>query len=89
MAPWRTLKVALENGLDTAGGAKAWLSIQPDSTWRRYAIKPTDFNSPTASARGWNAIKDSVNTLSFFFYEGGEMWIDDIRLHGLTSSDIP
>lgn len=84
-----TVKVALENGLDTVGGAKAWINILPDSSWRRYAIKPTDFNAPTASARGWNAIKDSVNTLSFFFHEGGEMWIDDIRLHGLTGSDIP
>lgn len=83
------IKVALENSLDTASGAKAWLNILPDSTWRRYAIKPTDFNAPTAAARGWNAIKDSVTTLSFFFYEGGEMWIDDIRLHGLTTSDIP
>lgn len=83
-----TLKVALENGLDTVGGAKTWINIQPDSTWRRYAIRPTDFNAPTASARGWNAIKDSVNTLSFFFYEGGEVWIDDVRFHGMTHSDI-
>lgn len=84
-----TVRIALENSLDTASGSKAWITIHPDTAWRRLAIRPSDFNAPTASARGWEAIKDSVNTLSFFFHDGGEMWIDDIRLHGLTASDIP
>lgn len=83
------IRLALENSTDTASGSKAWLSIRPDSAWKRYAIRPVDFNPPAATARGWDAIKDSVNTLSFFFHDGGEMWIDDIRFHGLTSSDIP
>lgn len=84
-----SLRVALENSLDTTVGSKAWVTIRPDTNWRRIAIRPSDFNAPTAAARGWRAIEDSVNTLSFFFHDGGEMWIDDIRLHGLTASDIP
>lgn len=84
-----SLRVALENSLDTTIGSKAWVTIRPDTNWRRIAIRPSDFNAPTASARGWGAIEDSVNTLSFFFHDGGEMWIDDIRFHGLTATDIP
>jgi len=84
-----SLRVALENSKDTTSLSKAWLTIVPDTSWRRFAIRPTDFNAPSAGARGWNAIKDSVNTLTFFFYDGGEMWIDDIRFHGLAKSDIP
>lgn len=84
-----TVHVALENSTDTTNRAKAWIFLKPDSNWRRFAFRPDEFNPPTASARGWQAIKDSVNTLSFFFYEGGEVWIDDIRLHGLAPSEIP
>lgn len=84
-----TVRVALENSTDTTNLSKAWIVLKPDSTWRRFAFRPDDFNSPSSAARGWQAIKDSVNTLSFFYYDGGEIWIDDIRLHGLVPSDIP
>jgi len=83
------IRVALENGEDTAADAKAWAFIHPDSTWRRFAVRPSDFGPPAPAARGWDAIRDSVTTLTLFLNEGGELWIDDIRLHGLTQSDIP
>lgn len=84
-----TVRVALENSTDTTSLSKAWIVLNPDTSWRRFAFRPADFKAPSASARGWQAIKDSVNTLSFFYYEGGEVWIDDVRFHGLAPSDIP
>lgn len=81
--------VALENRTDTTDQSKAWKSLKPDSLWRRFSIRPSEFDQPAPYARGWEAVKDSVNALSLFLHGGGEMWIDDIRLHGLAPSEIP
>jgi len=83
------IRVAFENNTDTTANSKAWAFIHPDSTWREFSVRPSDFEAPTTAARGWKAIRDSVTTLTLFLNDGGELWIDDIRLHGLTESDIP
>lgn len=83
------IRVTLENSLDTTADSKAWAFIHPDSIWRQFSIRPSDFEAPASAVRGWQAIKDSVNTLSLFVNDGGDLWIDDIRFLGLTESDIP
>jgi hypothetical protein len=60
------------------------------SEWTRYSIRTSDFNKPTSSYpnQGWPLVKDSVNTFSIFVANSGDIWLDDIRFHGVTKADL-
>lgn len=77
---------------DRHGGAdqKAWTRVDPDSTWRRFAIRPADLDSATNNGGnvGWLGVRDSVTHLSFFVAQGTEIRLDDIRLHGIDRGDL-
>ena len=72
------------------GDRKAWRRVDPDSTWRRFAIRPADLDSATGNGGnvGWPGVRDSVTHLSFFFAQGSEIRLDDIRLHGIDRGDL-
>lgn len=69
---------------------KAWTRVDPDSTWRRFAIRPSDLDSATGNGGnvGWSGVRDSVTHLSFFVAQGSEIRLDDIRLHGIDRGDL-
>jgi len=69
---------------------KAWTPVHPDSTWKRFSIRPSDLDSasPNGGNVGWLGVRDSVTHLSFFFAQGREIWIDEIRLHGIDRDDL-
>lgn len=72
------------------GDRKAWTRVDPDSTWRRFAIRPSDLDSATGNGGnvGWLGVRDSVTHLSFFIAQGSEVRFDDIRLHGIDRGDL-
>lgn len=72
------------------GDRKAWTRVDADSTWRRFAIRPSDLDSATGNGGnvGWMGVRDSVTHLSFFFAQGNEIRLDDIRLHGVDRGDL-
>jgi hypothetical protein len=84
-----TLSVSLDHQSGTKV-PKAWTSRSLDSTWRRFAIRPVDFDSGTGVGGnvGWIGVRDSVANLSLFAARAGEMWIDEVRLHGIDRADL-
>lgn len=70
---------------------KAWVHVHLDSTWRSLTIKPQDFlpaDSTRPAVVGWEAARDSINTLSFLMSGGAQVWMDNIRFHGLNQDDF-
>ncbi|MCB9497403.1 MAG: hypothetical protein H6686_11010 [Fibrobacteria bacterium] len=69
---------------------KAWTPRYPDSTWRRFVVRPGDLDSASGNGGnvGWMGVRDSVTHLSFFAAQGEELWIDDVRLHGVDADDL-
>lgn len=87
-----TMYVALENGRDTTGYLKAWKSFQLGSDWKSYTVYPSQFDPTYTTAggltAGWGAVKDSVNTFTVFGQGGSDLWIDDVRFHGLSPAEV-
>lgn len=83
------LRVALEDGRDSLGFAKAWAPVQLDSLWKRVVIKPSDFDAPDQWNTGWQSVKDRINTFSVFGQQGTDFWVDDIVFHGVGPQDLP
>lgn len=83
------VSVALEHNTDTTG-AKAWADRKLTASWQRYTVRPADFVAPSSSGGnvGWLGIRDSVTTLTLFGALGKELWIDDIRIHGVDRDDM-
>ncbi|HNY31947.1 MAG TPA: hypothetical protein PKO15_13760 [Fibrobacteria bacterium] len=81
--------VAFEH-LTGNSGPKAWTSMALDTGWNRYCVRPQDLDPPdgTTSNVGWEAVRDSVTDLSFITQGGNEIYLDDIRLHGITPNDL-
>jgi len=84
------MRLSLENGFDTTWFSKAWLGLKVDTGWTRHVVKPSQFDpaSVTGKTNGWMAVRDSITLLTVFGYDGSDLWIDDIRLHGLSPADI-
>lgn len=71
-------------------GYKARMKVSIDSSWRRVRIRPADFDTtidPSGNI-GWSRIRDSVTNLTFMISGNGELWIDDIRIHGIDRDDL-
>ena len=83
------VSVALEHKSDTTA-TKAWADRKLTASWQRYTVRPGDFVAPTPASGnvGWLGIRDSVTTLTLFGALGKELWIDDIRIHGVDRDDM-
>lgn len=85
-----TLYVALEH-LTNSAGPKAWMHFTLDSTaWTRKSVRPSDFDAADGEGNnyGWNVVRDSITTLTFLVKGGSNLWLDDIRLHGVNRDDL-
>lgn len=71
-------------------GYKARTKVVIDSTWRRVRVRPVDFDTTVDASGniGWSRIRDSVTNLTFMISGNGELWIDDIRIHGIDRDDL-
>lgn len=70
---------------------KAWVHLRLDSTLKSLTIKPDDFlpaDSTRPAVVGWVAARDSINTLSFLMSGGTQVWMDNVRFHGLNQDDF-
>jgi hypothetical protein len=69
---------------------KAWTPRYPDSTWKRFSIRPADLDTATGNGGnvGWTGVRDSVTTLCFFVVQGTDLWLDDVRLYGVDRDDL-
>ncbi|MCK9181500.1 MAG: carboxypeptidase-like regulatory domain-containing protein, partial [Fibrobacteraceae bacterium] len=79
------------NATDSTGSrSKSWIHIAIDSSWVRYAIKPSDLLKADSSGGnlGWDSVKDSVTNISFFGSGGTGFYLDDIRLYGVDRDDL-
>lgn len=72
------------------GGAKTWMHADLDTAWKRWRVKPSDFDKPgtTAGNVGWASVHDSITTLSIFATGSGWVMIDDIRFYGMEEDDF-
>jgi len=84
-----TLTIALEYP-SGASSRKAWGDRKLDGTWQRITIRPSEFVAATGVGGnvGWVGVRDSVTSLAFFAALGHELWIDDIRIHGIDRDDL-
>lgn len=76
----------LTNGV----GPKAWITKSLDTNWVRYAIRPQDLDTADGIGgnAGWNAVRDSVTHVTFIVNRGTDLWLDDVRLHGIDLDDV-
>lgn len=76
--------------IDSVQPRRAWTSRTLDATWMRWTVRPVDFDPADGKAGnvGWSAVRDSLNYLSILVDQGTEIWIDDIRLHGIQREDL-
>lgn len=88
-----TLSPSLDHYVATRG-TKAKAHFALDTAWRRFRIRPIDFDSADGIGGniGWEKIRDSVNNLSFIVSDtsdtSNELWIDDVRFYGLNRDDL-
>jgi len=84
-----SIRVALEDGRDAYNISKAWAVFDSiPSTWKYYRVRPQDFIGPDAYNIGWPLVKDRINTFSVFGQNGSEFWIADVKIHGISPSEI-
>lgn len=82
------IRVALEDGRDTSGFNKAWARIYLDTLWKRYTVRPEDFDAPDNWNLGWVAVRGRINTFSVFAQSGSDLWIDDIEMFGISGYEL-
>lgn len=76
--------------IDSLEPRRAWTSTVADSTWRRIALRPSDFDLADGQYGnvGWESLRDSINYFSVLLEGGTEVWIDDLRFHGIVDADL-
>lgn len=76
--------------LDSVQTRRAWKSFPLTSGWSRISISPATFEPADGMSGnvGWDAIRDSINYLTLLLENGSDVWIDDIRLHGILPEDL-
>lgn len=86
---WVRGPVKLAVGFDHRDVGKAWVINVMDSNWTRRSVRPQDLDPPGAGGNiGWSGVRDSVTDIVFFVSQGSDIWLDDIRLHGLSRDDL-
>jgi hypothetical protein len=70
--------------------SRTWTSRTLYAGWSRIALRPADFDAADGLSGnvGWSGVRDSINYLTFFIEGGSEMWLDDIRFHGIVRGDL-
>ena len=85
------LSVSLDNQL-SPGGSKTWAHGDLTTEWKRWRVRPQDFDPPNSSTGngnlGWQSVHDSVTALSFFATGSGTVMLDDIRFYGMEEDDF-
>lgn len=69
---------------------KAWDFDSLTTNWKRLRIRPQDFDSaggPTGNV-GWMPVRDSITHLTIIGTAGTDLWLDDIRIHGIGPDDL-
>lgn len=76
--------------IDSLEPRRAWSWRLADSAWRRITVRPSDFESADGRSGnvGWGALRDSLNYVSILLEGGSEVWIDDLRFHGILEADL-
>jgi hypothetical protein len=76
--------------LDSIQTKRTWTSRGLDTSWHRFSIKPADFDAADGQSGnvGWGALRDSINYFTVLLEKGSDVWIDDIRLHGILPEDL-
>lgn len=69
---------------------KAWTHSTLDTAWRRVRIRPQDLDTADGVGGniGWNNVCNRVTNLSFIVSGGTQLWIDDVRFHGVNRDDL-
>ncbi|HNY32625.1 MAG TPA: hypothetical protein PKO15_17200 [Fibrobacteria bacterium] len=69
---------------------KTWARMNIDTTWKRIRVRPQDFDPADGVGGniGWTRMRDSITHLTFLMEGGKELWIDDVRLHGIVLDDL-
>ncbi|HXP90077.1 MAG TPA: hypothetical protein VN931_04000 [Fibrobacteria bacterium] len=81
---WTSLQKA-----DASGMTVAWTSRTLSSSWQRFRITPSEFDTTARTSNvGWVGVEDSVSHLSFWMSVAGELWIDDPRIYGIDPDDL-
>jgi hypothetical protein len=84
------VRFALEH-LVNGVGTKAWKTVNLATVWSRFRIGPADFDAPSGGLdmnTGWTAVRDSITSMTFVVQGGTEVYLDDIRVHGLDRDDL-
>lgn len=83
------LFVAFE-GLVNGSGPKAWALRTLDSGWTRFRVRPKDLDTVESVGGNvrWNKVRDSVTHVTFIAVTGTDVWLDDVRLHGVDLGDV-
>ena len=76
--------------IDSIQPRRTWTTRTLDTSWQRFSIAPSDFDKAdgVAGNLGWSGVSDSINYLTFLVEGGTEVWIDDLRLHGVLPDDL-
>lgn len=85
-----TLSVAFDRLAPHKPEGKAWIHMELDTGWTRIRIQPSDLLGPDKLGEniGWDAVRDRVTNLTFLVSGGTNMYLDDIRLHGVDAEDL-
>lgn len=84
------VSIAFEK-LETEISGKSWAHADISPEWERYVFKPSDMLSPEDTAGsniGWENVCDSVSNIAIFGNNGGDLWIDEITLYGISRDDL-
>lgn len=84
------MQLIIRGRLDSLQPRRAWCARPLDTAWKRIALRPSDFDPADGKGGnvGWTALRDSVNYITFLIEGGSELWLDDIRLHGVAPGDL-
>ena len=84
------LQLIQEGKLDSLQPKRAWTSRILDTTWQRIRLAPADFDPGDGLSGniGWTGVRDSVNYITFLIQGGSQLWLDDIRIHGIDGDDL-
>lgn len=84
-----TIAVAFNKNEPTLG-QKAWKHVEVDSNWTRVVVTPSTFEAGNGIGGniGWGAVRDSITDLAFFISKTTDLWLDDIRIHGIDRGDL-
>lgn len=84
------LSLVAQGKIDSLNPVGTWASSPLESNWKRVSFRPSDFGPTSTRPKSvaWNRVRDSVNYITILIEGGSEMWIDDIRIHGINRFDL-